>query len=143
MKQMSVKYISLFTGIEAAKVAFDKAGINAVPLAFSEIEKKQCELLATKYPEIPNLGDIRNIDFKPYKGNVDFVCGGSPCQSFSIINLISRDCKGIDLFFEFRRAVLEAEPETFFYENVPMAEQSIKPYFLPNMFEGGGGQFVR
>jgi DNA-cytosine methyltransferase len=121
-----IKYISLFSGVEAAKLAFDKAGIAATPIMFSEIEKKQCQLLAAKYPDVPNLGDIRKIDFRPFKGKADFVCGGSPCQCFSSINRLTGDNSGIDLFMEFQRAVLECDPECFFYENVPLAEPHIR-----------------
>lgn len=56
-----MRYISLFSGIEAASVAWEDLGWVAV--AFSEIEPFPCELLKQRYPDVPNLGDITKIDW--------------------------------------------------------------------------------
>ncbi|MCL1947408.1 MAG: DNA cytosine methyltransferase [Chitinivibrionia bacterium] len=117
-----IKYVSLFSGIEAAKVAFDTANIPAAPLAFFEIEKQQSKLLAEKYPETPNYGDVCKFDFSIFKGKANFVCGGSPCQSFSMANLINRDFSGSKFMLEFVRAIWEIEPDYFLFENVPQAQ---------------------
>ena len=55
-----MNYISLFSGIEAASVAWGPLGWN--PIAFSEIEPFCCELLAKRFPDVPNLGDISGVD---------------------------------------------------------------------------------
>ena len=64
--------------------------------------------------------DIRFIDGKNYKGNVDIFVGGSPCQSFSIIGKKAglEDARGT-LFYEYARLVSEIIPKVFIYENVP------------------------
>lgn len=72
-----MKYISLFSGIEAASVAWEPLGWE--PVAFSEIDKFPCALLAKRYPNVPNLGDITKVDWREYAGAVDVVVGGSPC----------------------------------------------------------------
>ena len=57
-----MRYISLFSGIEAASVAWEPLGWE--PVAFSEIEPYCCELLKQRFPHVPNLGDITKIDWK-------------------------------------------------------------------------------
>ena len=51
-----MKYLSLCSGIEAANVAWDSLNWN--PVAFSEIEKFPCSVLAHHYPNVPNFGDM-------------------------------------------------------------------------------------
>lgn len=61
MSNKKLKYISLFSGIEAASVAWGPLGWE--PIAFSEIEPYPCELLKQRFPDVPNLGDITKIDW--------------------------------------------------------------------------------
>lgn len=119
-----LKYISLFSGIEAASVAWEPLGWE--PIAFSEIEPYPCELLKQRFPDVPNLGDITKIDWSSYRGKADIIVGGSPCQSFSIAG--NRDgLKGESgLMFEYIRAIREALPRYFVWENVPGALSSEK-----------------
>ena len=48
-----LRYISLFSGIEAASVAWEPLGFT--PVAFAEIEPFCCDLLALHFPNVPNL----------------------------------------------------------------------------------------
>lgn len=111
-----LKYISLFSGIEAASVAWEPLGWE--PIAFSEIEPYPCELLKQRFPDVPNLGDITKIDWSSYRGKADIIVGGSPCQSFSIAG--NREgLKGESgLMFEYIRAIREVLPRYFVWENV-------------------------
>lgn len=117
-----LKYISLFSGIEAASVAWEPLGWE--PIAFSEIEPYPCELLKQRFPDVPNLGDITKIDWSSYRGKADIIVGGSPCQSFSIAG--NREgLKGESgLMFEYIRAIREVLPRYFVWENVPGALSS-------------------
>ena len=115
-----MRYISLFSGIEAASVAWEALGWE--PVAFSEIDPFPCAVLEHRYPDVPNLGDITQIDWKEVKdkyGAVDLVVGGSPCQSFSIAG----GREGLDgesrLMYEYIRAVHDLRPAWFLWENVP------------------------
>jgi len=79
-----MRYLSLFSGIEAASVAWQALGWHAV--AFAEIEPFPCAVLAHHYPDVPNLGDVTRIgpvDIAPL-GRIDVVVGGSPCQDLSV-----------------------------------------------------------
>ena len=76
---------SVCSGIEAASVAWESLGMNF--LWFSEIATFPSRVLKNKYPLIPNLGDMNNIPNALKNGDVaapDLICGGTPCQSFSL-----------------------------------------------------------
>lgn len=128
-----MRYISLFSGIEAASVAWGPLGWE--PVAFSEIEPFPCAVLAERFPDVPNLGDVTEIDWSSYVGSVDVVVGGSPCQSFSVAGKREGLAGQSGLMFEYIRAVSEIRPRYFVWENVPGALSS----------EGGAafGQLLR
>jgi len=80
-----MNYLSLFSGIEAASVAWEPLGWR--PVAFAEIEPFPCAVLAHHYPDVPNLGDVtQQITDEQVAalGHIDVVVGGSPCQNLSI-----------------------------------------------------------
>lgn len=114
-----MKYVSIFSGIEAATVAWHPLGWE--PLAFSEIDPFPSTVLQHHYPDIPNLGDITKIDWRPYVGTADIVVGGSPCQSFSVAGKREGLAGASGLMFEYIRAVRELRPRWFVWENVPGA----------------------
>ena len=113
-----MNYVSLFSGIEAASVAWGPLGWT--PVAFAEIEPFCCDLLAKRFPEVPNLGNVSGVDWTEYEGSVDVVIGGSPCQAFSLAGrrLGLMDERG-QLMLEFVRCVREAKPRWVIWENVP------------------------
>lgn len=63
--------------------------------------------------------DIILLDGRDYKGKVDILVGGSPCQSFSSVGFQAglEDTRGT-LFYEFARLISEIQPKVFIYENV-------------------------
>jgi DNA (cytosine-5)-methyltransferase 1 len=77
-----LRFLSVCSGIEAASVAWP----NWEAVAFSEIEKFPSAVLAHRYPDVPNLGDFTEIDTTKL-GRVDILCGGTPCQAFSVAGL--------------------------------------------------------
>ena len=113
-----MRYISLFSGIEAATVAWKPLGWKAQ--AYAEIDPFPKAVLAHHYPHTPDLGDMTKIDWRKYRGTVDLVCGGSPCQAFSIAGLRKAldDPRG-QLMLEYLRACHEIDPEWIVWENVP------------------------
>ena len=76
---------SICSGIEAASVAWEPFGVQFD--WFSEIAPFPSRVLAEKYPTIPNLGDMNDIPDKILRGKIaapDLICGGTPCQAFSL-----------------------------------------------------------
>jgi DNA (cytosine-5)-methyltransferase 1 len=63
--------------------------------------------------------DVRFLDANPYKGDIDIMIGGSPCQSFSNYGkkLGLEDVRGT-LFYDYARIIKESQPKVFIYENV-------------------------
>ena len=122
-----MRYVSIFSGVEAATLAWEPLGWE--PVAFSEIEPFPCAVLAERWPDVPNLGDITKVDWKnEIHGAVDLVVGGSPCQSFSIAGK-REGLKGASgLMFEYIRCVQELRPRWFLWENVPGALTSENGY---------------
>lgn len=79
---------SVCSGIEAASVAWHELGWRAAWLA--EIDKFASAVLAHHYPEVPNLGDMTKIARAILIGDLhapDVLCGGTPCQAFSVAGL--------------------------------------------------------
>ena len=57
-----MRYLSLFSGIEAASVAWGPIGWE--PVAFAEIDPFPCAVLEERYPGVPNLGDVSEVDWR-------------------------------------------------------------------------------
>lgn len=115
-----MRYLSLFSGIEAASAAWEELGWE--PVAFCENDKFPSAVLAYRFPDVPNLGDITKVDwgeFKKQYGAIDLIVGGSPCQSFSIAGGRESLDGESRLMFEYIRAVQDIRPSWFLWENVP------------------------
>tara|TARA_R110000803_G_scaffold107958_5_gene176163 strand:- start:1034 stop:3052 length:2019 start_codon:yes stop_codon:yes gene_type:complete len=112
-----IRYISLFSGIEAASVAWHPLGWE--PVAFADFDDFPSAVLAHRFPDVPNLKDITKVDWNEYKGKAELVVGGSPCQSFSVAGkrLGMDDPRG-NLAIEYLRVIDAVRPKWFIYENV-------------------------
>jgi len=112
------KLIELFAGAGGLAIGMEKAGFDSVLL--NEIDKHACNTLKKNRPGWNVIeGDISEISFKKYKGKVDILSGGFPCQAFSYAGnkLGFEDARGT-LFFEFARAIKESRPKIILGENV-------------------------
>jgi len=96
-KEGILKYISTFSGIEAASAAWEPIGWE--PLAFCEIDEFPSAVLARHYPDVPNLGDITKVDWERVineYGRPDVVVGGSPCFTAGTLVLCESGFKPIE-----------------------------------------------
>lgn len=110
--------LELFAGAGGMALGLEKAGLSAVML--NEIDKHACNTLRLNRPDWNVVeGDVASIDFSQYKGQVDVLAGGFPCQAFSYAGkkMGFEDTRGT-LFFEFARAVQEVQPKILLAENV-------------------------
>lgn len=117
-----MRYLSLFSGIEAASVAWEPLGWE--PVAFCEVDAFPSAVLAHRWPDVPNLGDITKVDWSDFakgKRKPDVVVGGSPCQSFSVAGNREGLAGESGLMFEYIRAIQCIMPRCFVWENVPGA----------------------
>ena len=108
---------SVCSGIEAASEAWNPLGWRAQFL--SEIDPFPCAVLAHHHPTVPNLGDMNNFKDWP-NANIDVLCGGTPCQSFSNAGLRAGldDPRG-QLMLTFGAIAAKYRPRWLVWENVP------------------------
>ena len=126
-----MRYLSLFSGIEAATQAWQPLGWECV--AVSEIEPFPCAVLEHHYPHVPNLGDVTKITEQQIKdlGQIDLIVFGSPCQNLSVAgNRKGFEGEQSSLFYAAMEIIKHAKRHcnTRFalWENVPGAFSSNK-----------------
>lgn len=112
-----MKYLSVCSGIEAASVAWESLGWE--PVAFSEIEPFPSAVLAERFPDVPNLGDMTRY----HEWNIpaiNLLVGGTPCQAFSVAGKRGSlaDDRG-NLCLTFCRMADHFRPRWVLWENVP------------------------
>ena len=110
--------IELFSGAGGLALGLEKAGFENVLL--NEIDKYACATLRHNRPNWNVVeADVKSIDFREYRNEIDLLAGGFPCQAFSYAGnkLGFADVRGT-LFFEFVRAIREVQPKIFIGENV-------------------------
>ena len=111
-----MKVLDLFSGIGGFSLGLERAGMETV--AFCEQDKFCQKVLKKHWPDIPIFDDVRKLDGTQFRGTVDVVCGGFPCQphSFSGDRLSSKDDR--DLWPEYFRIIGESQPRWVIAENV-------------------------
>lgn len=101
-------------------LAMKSAGIPVDKYTAYEVDKYAIETAKHNFPEIEERGDVFSADFNEFKG-IDFLIGGSPCTYWSIAQTRNRETvasgMGWELFSQYVRALREAEPRYFLYEN--------------------------
>ncbi|KNY30225.1 DNA (cytosine-5-)-methyltransferase [Pseudobacteroides cellulosolvens] len=111
----NLKFIDLFAGIGGFRLAMDHYGGKCV--FSSEIDEQACITYEANYGEKPS-GDITKIKSHEIPSH-DILCGGFPCQAFSISGKQKgfEDTRGT-LFFEIARITEFHKPLLLFLENV-------------------------
>tara|TARA_B100000676_G_C17953211_1_gene773235 strand:- start:9 stop:1217 length:1209 start_codon:yes stop_codon:yes gene_type:complete len=112
---------SLFSGIGAVEQAFIRLGLNHEIVFAGDIDKFVKESYFANY----NISqekwheDIKKFKSEKFKGKIDILTGGAPCQPFSQIGKRKGllDTRGT-LFHEFKRVIKDTEPSVFIFENV-------------------------
>lgn len=110
--------IELFAGAGGLAIGLENAGFKHILL--NEFDHNACETLRTNRPKWKiEEGDIHNVDFTKFRGKVDLLSGGFPCQAFSYAGKGEgfKDTRGT-LFFELMRAAKEINPRVILCENV-------------------------
>ena len=108
-------HLSLFTGIGGIDLAAEWAGFRTV--AQVEINPFCRRVLAKHWPDVPRLGDIRDVDGATYAG-VTLVSGGFPCQPFSHMGQQRGTADHRHLWPEMLRIIRDARPAWVCGENV-------------------------
>ena len=108
--------LDLFSGIGGFSLGLERAGMQTV--AFCESDKFCQKVLAKHWPDIPIHENIEELDGRQYRGTVDLVCGGFPCQPFSVAGQQRGAEDDRALWPEMLRVIREVEPAWVIGENV-------------------------
>ena len=122
-----MKVLSLFDGISCGMVALERAGIPVERYVAYEIDKYAIQISKKNYPQIEHKGDVFAAEY--IDGEFDLLIGGSPCTHWSIANKnreTTANGIGFDLFMQYVRALREAKPKYFLYENNYSISKEIK-----------------
>lgn len=112
-----MKVLDLFSGIGGFSLGLERAGMETV--AFCEYDKHAQAILRRHWPKVPIHEDVRTLDGRVYRGAIDVVCGGFPCQDLSSAG----EQKGFSgdrssLYVEMLRIISECMPRYAIFENV-------------------------
>lgn len=114
-----MRYVELFAGAGGLSLGLDAAGWQCV--AHAEIEPHARAVLRYRWPAVPLHGDVTQIDGTQWRGLVDVVSGGSPCQDLSVAG---------------KRAGLVGARSSLFHEQVRIWTESGAPHLI---WENVGG----
>ena len=124
-----MKVLSLFDGMACGMIAMQLAGMEVESYDAYEIDKYAIKTAQHNFPMIKEHGDVFGADFTQYEG-IDFLIGGSPCTYWSIAQTKNRETvasgMGWELFSQYVRALKEAKPKYFIYENNKSMSKQIR-----------------
>jgi len=123
-----VKVLDLFSGIGGFSLGLERAGMETI--AFCEIEDYPRKVLAKHWPDIPIASDVTKLTYQDgvlfddgkeiYRGPIDLICGGFPCQDISAAGKQKGLKEGTrsGLWSECARLLGEIRPSFSIFENV-------------------------
>jgi DNA (cytosine-5)-methyltransferase 1 len=113
-----MKFFSTFTGVGGFELGITRAVPGAECVGYSEIENNSNMIMKYRFPGVKNYGNIRDINTSDLP-DFDCLCGGFPCQTFSIAGkrLGFSDTRGT-LFFDVARIAKDKRPPVLLLENV-------------------------
>jgi DNA (cytosine-5)-methyltransferase 1 len=113
-----MSFIEVCAGAGGLSSGFIKAGLR--PLLLVDNDKWCCETLKKNHePSVVRCESMTDTDLTPYQGRVDVLCGGIPCQSWSLSGQRGgfEDPRG-SLVYRFKELLLQCRPKCFLIENV-------------------------
>lgn len=138
LKKNGLRTLSLFSGGGGLDLGFDLAGFTHV--ASYEILDFAAKTIKLNRPSWKVFsgddGDVTSIDWSTYKGKVDVIHGGPPCQPFSTAGKQKGSKDARDMIPEFVRCVMEIKPKAFIAENVSgLTSKKFKEYLNQTLFK--------
>ena len=113
-----MKVLDLFSGIGGFSLGLESTG-HFETIAFCEFDKHARQVLTKHWPKTKIYEDVRTLDAKKYRGSVDVVCGGFPCQDLSVAGKKEGfEGERSSLYTEMLRIVSECLPRYAIFENV-------------------------
>ena len=117
------RILSLCSGVGGIELGFKLAEPTARTVCYVEIEAFACEILARRMEEkrldaAPIWTNLKTFDCLPWRGKVDCVTGGYPCQPFSVAGKKLGKDDPRHLWPDIKRLIQEIQPPICFFENV-------------------------
>jgi len=120
-----LRTLDLFSGIGGFSLGLDSTGYFET-VAFCEIEEFPCKVLNKHWPEVPIYNDVRELSYEKLQADglisrrrgIDVICGGYPCQPFSVAGRQKGEEDPRHLWPEYFRLVRELRPSYVIGENV-------------------------
>jgi len=112
-----MRHLDLFSGIGGFALA--ARWMNWETVQFVEIDKFCQQVLKKHWPNVPIHDDIKTFDGTKFRGTVDIVTGGFPCQPFSTAGKRKGKADDRYLWPEMLRVITEVRPTFIVAENVP------------------------
>jgi len=124
MTRHAMTSIELFAGAGGLGIGLHRAGFH--PIKVVERDAYCCDTIRENQKRPGSVvadwaldqGDVRHVDFSAHAGSVDLISGGPPCQPFSMGGKHRAYDDARDMFPQAIRAVREARPRAFVFENV-------------------------
>ena len=124
-----MKVLSLYDGMSCGAIALKQAKLPIDSYDAFEIDEPAIKTAIHNFPLIKQHGDVFEGEFTQFEG-VDLLCGGSPCTHWSIAQTKNRETQasglGWELFSQYVRALKEAKPKYFIYENNASMSEAIQ-----------------
>jgi DNA (cytosine-5)-methyltransferase 1 len=115
---MVLRVLDLFSGIGGFSLGLERTG-GFETAAFCEIEPFPRKVLAKHWPDVPCFEDVRTLGRKDIDGSIDVICGGFPCQPFSVAGQRRGTEDDRWLWDEIIRVIGFTQPSWIILENVP------------------------
>ena len=111
-----MRVLDLFSGIGGFSLGLESVGMQTV--AFCEQDKFCQKVLNKHWPDVPIHEDITKLDGRAYRDTVELICGGFPCQPFSVAGKQRGSEDDRALWPQMLRVIREVQPTWVIGENV-------------------------
>ena len=120
-----LRVLDLFSGIGGFSLGLDSTG-HFETVAFCEIEKFPCQILNKHWPNVPIYNDVKELSYERLQTDgiisdrrrIHLICGGYPCQPFSVAGHQKGEKDPRHLWPEYFRLIRELRPDYAIGENV-------------------------
>src|SRR5690625_1850938 len=143
---MTLRHGSLCTGYGGIDAAVTEV-LGAQTAWVSDVDKGANKVLAHRFPDVPNIGDMTAVDWSTVEP-VDIISGGTPCQDLSHAGKRAGMSEGTrsNLWVSMREAIATIRPRLVVWENVrgaysADADSEVEP--CPGCVGDGSGRHLR
>ena len=136
------RVLSLFSGYGGLDLSISAAGVPSRVVCHVEREafaaaNLVAQMQASALAQAPIWSDVRTFDGRPWRGKVDIITGGAPCQPFSVAGKRRSTDDERWLWDDIARIIGEVGAGVVFLENVPGIKKRGLPIILRDLWAMG------